>query len=33
MQTIPFVEKPTIDDYIETDKSTRQAALTKISKS
>lgn len=33
MQTIPFVEKPTIDDYIDTDKSTRQAALTKISKS
>ncbi|OYU67769.1 MAG: 1-deoxy-D-xylulose-5-phosphate reductoisomerase [Cytophagaceae bacterium BCCC1] len=33
MQTIPFVEKPTIDNYIETDKSTRQAALTKISKS
>jgi 1-deoxy-D-xylulose-5-phosphate reductoisomerase len=33
MQTIHFVEKPTIDDYIETDKSTRQAALTKISKS
>lgn len=33
MQTINFIEKPTIEDYIETDKSTREAALTKISKS
>ncbi len=33
MQTLSFIEKPTIEDYIETDKSTREAALTKISKS
>jgi 1-deoxy-D-xylulose-5-phosphate reductoisomerase len=33
MQRINFIEKPTIEDYIETDKSTREAALTKISKS
>ena len=33
MQTLSFIEKPTMEDYIETDKSTRQAALTKISKS
>ena len=33
MQTVNFIEKPTIEDYIETDKSTREAALTKISKS
>jgi 1-deoxy-D-xylulose-5-phosphate reductoisomerase len=33
MQTLKFIEKPTIEDYIETDKSTRQAALTKITKS
>ncbi|MCP9755360.1 1-deoxy-D-xylulose-5-phosphate reductoisomerase [Lacihabitans sp. CCS-44] len=30
MQTINFVEKPSLEDYIETDKSTRQAALNKI---
>ena len=33
MQTVSFIEKPTVEDYIETDKSTREAALTKISKS
>lgn len=33
MQTVNFIEKPTVEDYIETDKSTREAALTKISKS
>lgn len=33
MQTINFIESPTIEDYIETDRSTREAALTKISKS
>jgi 1-deoxy-D-xylulose-5-phosphate reductoisomerase len=33
MQTVNFIEKPTIEDYIETDNSTREAALTKISKS
>ncbi|MCP9765738.1 1-deoxy-D-xylulose-5-phosphate reductoisomerase [Lacihabitans soyangensis] len=30
MQTINFIEKPSLEDYIETDKSTRQAALNKI---
>lgn len=30
MQTISFIEKPSLEDYIETDKSTRQAALNKI---
>jgi len=30
MQTINFVEKPSLEDYIETDKSARQAALNKI---
>lgn len=30
LQTINFVEKPSLEDYIETDKSTRQAALNKI---
>jgi 1-deoxy-D-xylulose-5-phosphate reductoisomerase len=30
MQTITFIEKPTLDDYIETDKITRQAASNKI---
>jgi 1-deoxy-D-xylulose-5-phosphate reductoisomerase len=33
MQSIKFIEKPTIEDYIETDKSTRQTALNKITKS
>lgn len=33
MQTLKFIEKPTIEDYIETDKTTRQTALTKITKS
>ncbi len=30
MQTINFIEKPSLEDYIETDKSTRQAASNKI---
>lgn len=30
MQTVRFIEKPTLEDYIETDKSTRQIALSKI---
>lgn len=33
MQTINFIAKPSLVDYVETDKATRQAALTKISKS
>lgn len=29
-QTVKFLQKPTLEDYIETDRSTRQAALSKI---